>query len=42
MGEQAHSSDDWRRDLRITIVWTLVAKALALTALWLLFFRGHG
>ena len=32
---------DWRRDLRSKIAWTLVAKGLGLTLLWLLFFRGH-
>jgi hypothetical protein len=31
----------WRRDLGAKIAWTMVAKVLALTLLWLLFFRGH-
>jgi hypothetical protein len=31
----------WRRDLGTKIAWTMVAKVLALTLLWLLFFRGH-
>jgi hypothetical protein len=31
----------WRRDLRVKIAWTLLAKVLGLTLLWLLFFRGH-
>jgi hypothetical protein len=31
----------WRRDLRAKIIWTMVAKVLALVLLWLLFFRGH-
>jgi hypothetical protein len=31
----------WRRELGTKIAWTLVAKVLALTLLWLLFFRGR-
>jgi hypothetical protein len=31
----------WRRELGAKIAWTVVAKVLALTLLWLLFFRGH-
>jgi hypothetical protein len=31
--------DSWRRQLRVQISWALVLKALALTLLWLLFFR---
>jgi hypothetical protein len=31
----------WRRELGTRIAWTLLAKVLALTLLWLLFFRGH-
>ncbi len=30
----------WRRELRTTITWTLLAKGLGLILLWLLFFRG--
>jgi hypothetical protein len=39
-----HSSlpQDWRRDLRRKIAWTLVAKLFALLLLWAIFFRsGH-
>jgi hypothetical protein len=32
----------WRRDLATKIAWAMVAKVLALTLMWLLFFRGHG
>jgi hypothetical protein len=32
---------DWRRDLKVKIGWALAAKAVALTLLWALFFRGH-
>jgi hypothetical protein len=31
----------WRRELRAKLAWALLAKALALALLWLLFFRGH-
>jgi hypothetical protein len=30
----------WQRELRIKIAWALAAKALGLTLLWFLFFRG--
>ena len=33
--------DDWRRDLKAKISWTLIAKLLALTLMWFLFFRGN-
>jgi hypothetical protein len=40
-GEAMNSNlpDSWRRQLRAQISWALVLKALALTLLWLLFFR---
>jgi hypothetical protein len=31
----------WRRELGVKIAWTMLAKVLGLTLLWLLFFRGH-
>ncbi|GEM_PF-4685522 len=34
--------DTWQRQLKVKIVWALAAKLLALTLLWLLFFRAHG
>jgi hypothetical protein len=34
-------NDDWRRELGTSIAWAFAAKLLALTLLWLLFFRGH-
>jgi hypothetical protein len=40
MVETSHRNDDWRRDLKVKIAWTLAAKALGLIVLWLLFFRG--
>jgi hypothetical protein len=30
----------WQRDLKVKIAWALAAKALGLTLLWFLFFRG--
>jgi hypothetical protein len=33
--------DEWRRDLRAKVAWALLAKLLALTLLWFLFFRGN-
>jgi hypothetical protein len=30
----------WQRDLKVKIAWALAAKALGLTLLWLMFFRG--
>jgi hypothetical protein len=35
-------TEDWRRDLKVKIAWALAAKAVALSLLWALFFRGHG
>jgi hypothetical protein len=35
------SDGDWRRSLRLRIGWALVAKLIALTLLWYLFFRGN-
>jgi hypothetical protein len=39
MLEHRDAPDDWRRKLRAQITWTLAAKLLALTLLWLFFFR---
>jgi hypothetical protein len=41
MVDTSHLDDDWRRDLKVKIAWTLAAKLLALILLWLLFFRGN-
>jgi hypothetical protein len=41
MLDQQHVGDDWRRDLRAKVIWTLIAKLLALALLWFLFFRGN-
>ena len=41
MGDTSHLDDDWRRDLKVKIAWTLAAKLLGLILLWFLFFRGH-
>jgi hypothetical protein len=41
MAETPHVHDDWRRDLRAKIAWTLAAKLLGLILLWFLFFRGN-
>src|ERR1700683_4235744 len=38
--DRVESDGDWRRSLRTRISWALVAKLLALTLLWFLFFRG--
>jgi hypothetical protein len=34
--------DPWQRQLKVKIAWALAAKLLALTLLWLLFFKVHG
>jgi hypothetical protein len=41
MVETSHPDDDWRRNLKVKIAWTLAAKLLGLILLWLLFFRGN-
>jgi hypothetical protein len=41
MVETSHPDDDWRRDLKVKIAWTLAAKLLGLILLWFLFFRGN-
>jgi hypothetical protein len=41
MVETSHRNDDWRRDLKVKIAWTLAAKLLGLILLWFLFFRGN-
>ncbi|MGA2708515.1 MAG: cytochrome oxidase putative small subunit CydP [Steroidobacteraceae bacterium] len=41
MPQELGDRDDWRRDLRSKIAWTLIAKVVALTLLWALFFRGR-
>jgi hypothetical protein len=40
MEENPHPGEAYRQDLKVKIVWALVAKLLALTLLWFLFFRG--
>jgi hypothetical protein len=40
MLEPPQLRDPWRRELGKRIAWTLAAKLLALTLLWLIFFRG--
>lgn len=42
MEQNQHLGDTWRRDLKVKIAWAFVAKLVALTLLWFLFFRGNG
>ena len=32
---------EWRRDLKVKLMWAFAAKLLGLTLLWFLFFRGR-
>jgi len=41
MVETSQRNDDWRRDLKVKIAWSLAAKLLGLILLWVLFFRGN-
>jgi hypothetical protein len=34
------SDDDWRRDLRVKLVWAFVVKLALLALLWFVCFRG--
>ena len=40
MHREAERAGAWRSELRDWLIWSLLAKGLALAALWWLFFRG--
>jgi hypothetical protein len=35
-----NSPDNWRRELRIWVIWAALAKIALLAIIWTLFFRG--
>lgn len=39
MPDDPDGPEAWRRSLKVRVAFTLLAKLLALTLLWLLFFR---